>query len=40
MATPALAGNDDINNRLAFHYEEKRLIAREAAKLVSPGKRS
>ncbi len=30
-------GNDDINNRLAFHYEEKRLIAREAAKLVSPG---
>ena len=30
-------GSDDINNRLAFHYEEKRLIAREAAKLVSPG---
>ena len=30
-------GNDDINNRLAFHYEEKRLIAAEAAKLVSPG---
>ena len=30
-------GNDDINNRLAFNYEEKRLIAREAAKLVSPG---
>lgn len=30
-------GNDDINNRLAFHYEEKRMIAREAAKLVSPG---
>lgn len=30
-------GNDDINNRLAIHYEEKRLIAREAAKLVSPG---
>ena len=30
-------GNDDINNRLAFHYEEKRLIAKEAAKLVSPG---
>lgn len=30
-------GNDDINNRLAFHYEEKRLIAKEAAKLVAPG---
>lgn len=30
-------GSDDINNRLAFHYEEKRLIAQEAAKLVSPG---
>lgn len=30
-------GIDDINNRLALHYEEKRLIAREAAKLVSPG---
>ena len=30
-------GNDDINNRLAIHYEEKRLIAKEAAKLVSPG---
>lgn len=30
-------GNDDINNRLAFHYEEKRLIAAEAAKLISPG---
>lgn len=32
-----VGGNDDMNNRLAFHYEEKRLIAREAAKLVSPG---
>lgn len=30
-------GSDDINNRLAFHYEEKRRIARQAAKLVSPG---
>ncbi len=30
-------GNDDLNNRLAFHYEEKRRIAREAAKLVAPG---
>ena len=30
-------GNDDINNRLAFHYEEKRRIARQAAKLVTPG---
>ena len=33
-------GNDDINNRLAFHYEEKRLIAAEAAKLrTKPGTR-
>lgn len=30
-------GNDDINNRLAIHYEEKRSIAKEAAELVSPG---
>ena len=30
-------GNDDINNRLAFHYEEKQRIAREAAKLVNIG---
>ena len=30
-------GSDDINNRLAFHYEEKRRIARQAAKLVTPG---
>lgn len=30
-------GTDDINNRLAFHYEEKRRIARKAAELVSPG---
>ena len=30
-------GNDDVNNRLAYHYEEKQHIAREAAKLVSIG---
>lgn len=30
-------GSDDINNRLAFHYEEKRRIAQRAAALVSPG---
>lgn len=30
-------GNDDVNNRLAYHYEEKQRIAREAAKLVAPG---
>ncbi|MCR4884986.1 MAG: DeoR/GlpR family DNA-binding transcription regulator [Clostridiales bacterium] len=30
-------GNDDVNNRLAYHYEEKRRIAREAAKLVAVG---
>lgn len=30
-------GSDDLNDRLAYHYEEKRRIAREAAKLVSPG---
>lgn len=30
-------GGDDINNRLAFHYEAKQRIAREAAKLVRPG---
>ena len=30
-------GNDDVNNRLAYHYEEKRRIAREAARLVSAG---
>ena len=30
-------GNDDINNRLAFHYEEKRRIACQAAKMVAPG---
>lgn len=30
-------GNDDINNRLAVNYEEKRRIAREAARLVSAG---
>lgn len=30
-------GADDVNNRLAIHYEEKRKIAREAAKLVAQG---
>ncbi|MBQ8075945.1 MAG: DeoR/GlpR transcriptional regulator [Oscillospiraceae bacterium] len=30
-------GTDDLNNRIAVHYEEKRKIARAAAKLVSPG---
>lgn len=30
-------GGDDINNRLAYHYEEKQKIAREAARLVAPG---
>ena len=30
-------GRDDVNNRLAYHYEEKRRIAREAAKLVTAG---
>lgn len=30
-------GSDDMNDRLALHYEEKKRIAREAAKLVSPG---
>lgn len=30
-------GSDDINNRLAFHYEEKRRIAKEAANLVTAG---
>ncbi|HHT64852.1 MAG: DeoR/GlpR family DNA-binding transcription regulator [Caldicoprobacterales bacterium] len=30
-------GSDDVGNRLAFHYEEKRQIARKAARLVSVG---
>ena len=30
-------GSDDLNNRLAVHYEEKRRIARFAASLVGPG---
>ena len=30
-------GSDDLNNRLAIRYEEKRLIAKRAAQLVSPG---
>ena len=34
----AVSGSgDDVNNRLAVHYEEKRRIARRAAELVSPG---
>lgn len=32
-----LANPNDVGGRLAYHYEEKRLIAREAAKLVSNG---
>lgn len=30
-------GSDDVENRLAFHYEEKREIAKKAAGLVSVG---
>lgn len=30
-------GSDDINNRLALRYEEKRRIAKKAASLVSAG---
>lgn len=30
-------GSDDINNRLALHYEEKRRIAQKAATLVGAG---
>ncbi|MCI9671877.1 MAG: DeoR/GlpR transcriptional regulator [Lawsonibacter sp.] len=34
----AVSGSgDDVNNRLAIHYEEKHRIARRAARLVSPG---
>ena len=34
----AVSGSgDDVNNRLAIHYEEKRRIACRAARLVSPG---
>lgn len=34
----AVSGSgDDVNSRLAVHYEEKRRIARRAAELVSPG---
>lgn len=34
----AVSGSgDDVNNRLAIHYEEKRRIARRAAQLVFPG---
>ena len=30
-------GTDDLNNRLAIHYEEKQSIARAAAGLVTAG---
>lgn len=30
-------GSDDMNNRLAINYEQKRMIARCAAELVAPG---
>lgn len=30
-------GSDDINNRLAIHYEQKRMIAKRAAAAVLPG---
>ena len=30
-------GNDDINNRLAFHYEEKRLMLAEEIAKTKPG---
>lgn len=30
-------GRDDINNRLALHYEEKKLIAKRAAEMVEAG---
>lgn len=32
-----LRSADDINGRIAYHYEAKRVIAKEAAKLVSDG---
>lgn len=32
-----VSSSDDINNRLAFHYELKRKIAKAASKLVSNG---
>ncbi|MDO5146307.1 MAG: DeoR/GlpR family DNA-binding transcription regulator [Eubacteriales bacterium] len=32
-----LASPDDINGRIAYHYEEKRLIAKKATELVSDG---
>ena len=32
-----LGSPDDVNGRLAVHYEEKRRIAQRAAELVSPG---
>ena len=30
-------GQDDINNRLALHYEEKKVIAKRAAEMVETG---
>ena len=33
----ALANPNDVGGRLAYHYEEKRLIARKAAELVPDG---
>ena len=30
-------GSDDMNNRLAINYEQKRMIAKCAAELVAPG---
>ena len=33
-------GSDDINNRLAINYEQKRMIAKRAAELVCPGETS
>lgn len=32
-----LGSPDDVNSRLAVHYEQKRRIAQKAAELVSPG---
>ncbi|MEG0145985.1 MAG: DeoR/GlpR family DNA-binding transcription regulator, partial [Clostridia bacterium] len=32
-----IGSNDDLNNRLAYHYEEKRRIAQMAAQSVAPG---
>ena len=32
-----LGGMDDVNNRLAYHYEQKRRIAKKAAETVADG---